>query len=1357
MDAPTTIFSRKLNVGEDLIYKNTDGRDVMEAGETYLILSDKPITVQYGALFGNERDGGGYIPSSNGSSSGQLLYFGVPYQSGGEQEIRIVSWDDNNSINLERYNNGTWTAVKSYSLNKMQAGDWVGKNNGNVSYNTVFRVTCTAGKRVSVFEGNWFETGTPGTSDMGTMVSAENGTSSGTKFLTYMAPPGNEQNVRNPFTGTNFGQQLTHLYLFSKDGATVKVKDAYTNGQKFAKTYTIEAGRYADCFLTLAEWKSIYNGTGTSSGPERPYLLVESSDAISVMNTNFNDNWMCYVGSSLGQNFTQESSVSQSSAIPTDTVIVKSVISTGSEIENAKIEVVVQDGLKVIESNLVNESEKIKGDIEEKGNKTIVSFDSLNTLKPQTQYTVETQVVASVGGNSGNLTTTNTNTSVETVVTGTINNQIQQSSSTEVVNINPLNTSKLIFSKFEGEFVNKDSTDSWTASWTDINKDGFDDLFVSDKRPNKPNLIYINNKIGGFTRGQSLISDSAISMTHTWADVDNDGYEDVLVLNNTRKPSIFYHNEKGILVKDNSNAFTQSISYYHGGSFADYDNDGKVDLFMCNYFATKYNELHHNEGNGKFTKELSNVIPAEANQSVGASWADYDKDGFLDLFVPNGTGFKNSLFHNEGNGTFKKVMNVIGRDGGQSVGSCWGDYDNDGDLDLFVTNSNTLGNFLYRNEGNGDFTKITNSIVVKDRGNSHGCSFADIDNDGDLDLYVTNDKAFKFLYINDGKGEFTSKTDEVINFNFGNAFGQSWSDFDHDGDLDLFVATHSNQPNGFFINNGNNNNWIEISLEGVTSNKSAIGADIKVYSNGIWQLREVNSQSGFGGQSSLIQHFGLGGASKIDSIIVSWPSGVVQILTSQNANQILKIRETENTKLYGGVYIDANNNGKKDKDEDVAGRAVVQVNPGTSKIYCDNNGRFTTSLFKGVYSFNVVNDRGLKAQSDIPTKVDATSGKAISDTLWLPATVSCEASDLSIIMGSTAIRKGYTNNQFTMTAGNVGRKTVVGSELKFKAPATIIPSGFNTNFDYAEGTIEQGVAYKTYTWKLSNLEAFENRLFQFQHSNASSVNIGDTIQLSAWITSPEVDCNVSDNMLAQTYTVVGAIDPNDISVAPAGYGKEGYIQPTQVLTYTIRFQNIGNHVANSVNITDVLPDGIDVSTLKVMAQSHEGLSVVTKGQKVSFQFDDIYLSDSVSNKDGSQGFIVFSASPVKGIKAGTILRNKASIRFDNYEEMSTNEVLNTIQSKQQELSMLEVKAYPNPAMDVIYISLKHKMGKYSNKIISKVEMVDMSGRVLLTKNVNNNEEVRINLPEWFKGFYFIKVTDSENQVFVDKVMVVKPR
>lgn len=118
-------------------------------------------------------------------------------------------------------------------------------------------------------------------------------------------------------------------------------------------------------------------------------------------------------------------------------------------------------------------------------------------------------------------------------------------------------------------------------------------------------------------------------------------------------------------------------------------------------------------------------------------------------------------------------MNVIGRDGGQSVGSCWGDYDNDGDLDLFVTNSNTLGNFLYRNEGNGDFTKITNSIVVKDKGNSHGCSFADIDNDGDLDLYVTNDKAFKFLYINDGKGEFTSKTDEVINFNFGNAFGKA--------------------------------------------------------------------------------------------------------------------------------------------------------------------------------------------------------------------------------------------------------------------------------------------------------------------------------------------------------------------------------------------------------------------------------------------------------------------------------------------------------------------------------------------------------------------------------------------------------
>jgi hypothetical protein len=166
VDASSTVVigSKLLNRGQDIIYFSTLGRDVMETGHTYLVEASKPITLQYGALFGNERDGGGNVPSSNGSSAGELFYFGVPYQSGGEQEIRVVSWDDANTVTLERYNNGTWVKLKSWSLNRHGFSSWVGKTEGNVSYPTVFRIIASAGKRVSVFEANWLETGNPGIS-----------------------------------------------------------------------------------------------------------------------------------------------------------------------------------------------------------------------------------------------------------------------------------------------------------------------------------------------------------------------------------------------------------------------------------------------------------------------------------------------------------------------------------------------------------------------------------------------------------------------------------------------------------------------------------------------------------------------------------------------------------------------------------------------------------------------------------------------------------------------------------------------------------------------------------------------------------------------------------------------------------------------------------------------------------------------------------------------------------------------------------------------------------------------------------------------------------------------------------------
>ncbi|SFW77754.1 FG-GAP-like repeat-containing protein [Chitinophaga sancti] len=1355
MGQDSVVFTRKLNIGEDIIYKYTNGRDIMGAGETYMIISDKPITVQYGALYGNERDGGGYVPTSNGSSSGELMYFAVPYQSGGEQEIRIVSWDDANAVKLERYNNGSWVAVKSFTLNRLQANDWVGKTEGNVSYSTVFRITCTAGKRVSVFEGNWFETGAPGTSDMATMVSAENGTTSGNKFLSYMAPPSSENNVVDPFTGKAFGQLLTHVYMFSIKGAVVTVKDAYTGGKKINRVFKIAPGRYADCYLTLSDWKSIYNGTGTPSGPERPYLLIESDNNISVMNSNFQDNWMCYTGTPLEQSFTEYSITSNSNAIPADTVKVTAYINAGSDVAGTKVQVIVEDGLKIVNSTFSGPATPtISGTINVDKDKITAEFDNTPNLKSGGQYKVETMMIAAANDNENAPIKKAVNSTVETIVTGMVNGQLQQSSTTEVVNVNPLNASKLIFSNFSDNLVSKDSTDSWTANWVDVNNDGYDDLFVPDRRSNFPCLLYLNDKKGGFARhtANSFVKDTAISMAGSWVDADNDGDLDLLVINNTRKPNAFYVNNNGTLVRNNDLPFVKNVSYYHGAAFADYDKDGKADLFLCNYFPTRYNELYHSTGSGGYEKELDDVIPMQANQSVGPTWADYDADGYPDLFVPNGNGYKNSLFHNEGNGKFSRVDNAVSNDGGQSVGSCWGDIDNDGDLDLFVTNANSKGNFLYINNGGGNFTKVVNSVVVKDKGTSHGCGFADIDNDGDQDLYVANDSNGSFLYLNDGKGNFTRKTDELPAFNFGKAMGTAWSDYDNDGDLDLFVSTHSGQVNGFFTNNGNSNAWLEIKLTGTVSNKSAVGADVFVKANNIWQMREVNSQSGFGGQNSYKQHFGLGKATTVDSIMVKWPGGIIQYIVNVAPRQIIQVTEPQSVKLVGALYNDLNNNCHRDAGEPLVPEGSVRVN-NSYNIFSDKAGYFYTRLNAGAYTIVP-----LPGKNVVPacSKMNVTIalGKQ-PDTVWLPIILSCNGSDPAVIFGSTAIRKGYTNNQFTWMVSNKGISKIPFLVAKLKMPATVSISQASQPFSKTETVTENGIKYVIVSWNLSDMGAYEDRLISFNHSVSSTVNIGDTITFNAWIDGAVNDCDYSNNQSKATYTVVGAIDPNEMEVAPVGYGKGGYIMSSDVLTYTIKFQNIGNHPASDVYIIDELPEGLDLSTLKVVASSHPGVSMALSGNRLTFHFQNIYLTDSVSDANGSQGYISFSVSPDKGIMAGTTLVNAASIQFDQYKPVMTNSVTNTIQSYQQEEKLIEVAAYPNPAIDVINLSLSHKMGDYTNKYIRAVSLSNILGEVVFQKLFNPGDECRINLPVTLKGVVLLKVVDNDGDFYVKKILVSK--
>ena len=265
------------------------------------------------------------------------------------------------------------------------------------------------------------------------------------------------------------------------------------------------------------------------------------------------------------------------------------------------------------------------------------------------------------------------------------------------------------------------------------------------------------------------------------------------------------------------------------------------------------------------------------------------------LFVSTGNGLKNSLYHNNGDGTFSKITTgIIVNETSYSVGSAWGDYDNDGFLDMFV--ANRLGsNFLYRNNGDGTFTKITSGTVVTDVADANGCSWGDYDGDGYLDLFVTNwNGQHNALYKNNGDGTFTKITTGNLVIEGGNSVACGWADFNNDGFLDLFVANVGGQNNFLYRNDGNEKSRISIKGIGTTSNRSAIGAKIKVKAtiggSTRWQTRQISSANGWDG-SDLSAYFGLGDASIIETLRIEWPSGVIQEIQTVPVNQILTVTE----------------------------------------------------------------------------------------------------------------------------------------------------------------------------------------------------------------------------------------------------------------------------------------------------------------------------------------------------------------------------------------------------------------------------------------------------------------------------------
>ena len=324
------------------------------------------------------------------------------------------------------------------------------------------------------------------------------------------------------------------------------------------------------------------------------------------------------------------------------------------------------------------------------------------------------------------------------------------------------------FTRFTaGAPANESNVRSAGCYWGDYDNDGFLDLFVTNLGIDATNWLYRNNGNGTFQKMTAvqagpIASDAGgRSVSAAWGEFDADGNLDLFVANGAlaeNKVDALYRNlGQGHFTNITlASGITEALESTQG-TWTDVDGDGRLDLFVT-HNAGQGNYIYRNLGNGTFKAITSGNVLNEQLNSVGSAWGDYDNDGKLDLFVVNGTLdgqlYSNALYRNAGGGKFEKITTGdIVNDFGMFRSCAWADYDNDGYLDLFVVNEG-LGNRLYHNNGDGTFTTVTDGDIVTDIATSSGCSWGDYDNDGFLDLFVANGGTVSaqanFLYHNNG-------------------------------------------------------------------------------------------------------------------------------------------------------------------------------------------------------------------------------------------------------------------------------------------------------------------------------------------------------------------------------------------------------------------------------------------------------------------------------------------------------------------------------------------------------------------------------------------------------------------------------
>ena len=449
------------------------------------------------------------------------------------------------------------------------------------------------------------------------------------------------------------------------------------------------------------------------------------------------------------------------------------------------------------------------------------------------------------------------------------------------------------FVEIAAELGIDDAGAGWAAAMADSDGDGDVDLYISNggSYGAGDNVFYRNDgaRFNDVTQANGT-ADSGNGTGVVFADFNGDGHEDIYMAKGGFLPPgepdrLLYNSGDGTFVDVSEQAGVDEVQASYATAVGDYDSDGQLDLYVSK-FRGQYNALFRNV-DGQFIDERRRrrIISYQRFSGAAAAFADFDLDGDIDLYASM-FGIYDIFYAEVGDSSYAAAQ--VG-DEGDAVGVAMGDYDADGDFDLYVVNQ-TWRSALWRNDlDTKTFVDVASQSGVENQGSGTGCAFGDYDNDGDLDLFVVNARGANRVYMNRGDGTFSDVAAALGMVDTVRTRAVLLSDYDNDGDLDPYVV-NERFPNRLYRNDGGSADWLQVRLRGSESNRNAVGARVTLHKGDQTLHRQVNGTAGMALNSRVVQ-FGLGREGYVDSLVLHWPSGRVQRAVSLPINSRIEFVE----------------------------------------------------------------------------------------------------------------------------------------------------------------------------------------------------------------------------------------------------------------------------------------------------------------------------------------------------------------------------------------------------------------------------------------------------------------------------------